>query len=169
MMGGRARPDAAGRDRVTQPANRGRCKCTPQEAPTATASCSTRCAYAWFGPRLRAYTAVLHRVLDLPRVLALPCLRACITLCLSVFAWRLSIFLQFSVSPRTHSTRAHAFTRPRQGRYKRGDVCLLKSPSHPDQVIVKRLVGSCLRACVLCMYANAYMQSRTRLTFSSVY
>jgi hypothetical protein len=52
----------------------------------------------------------------------------------------------FSVSPRTHSTRAHAFTRPRQGRYKRGDVCLLKSPSHPDQVIVKRLVGSCLRA-----------------------
>ena len=52
----------------------------------------------------------------------------------------------FSVCPCTHSTRAHAFTRPRQGRYKRGDVCLLKSPSHPDQVIVKRLVGSCLRA-----------------------
>jgi len=163
--------------------------------------------------RRRWACAVLHRVFDLPRVLALPCLRACITWCLSVFAWCLSICLQFQCIPpvpTAHSTRAHAFTRPRQGRYKRGDVCLLKSPSHPDQVIVKRLVGSCLRAletrvqsfvreccasthaycvymhmptcvlrmptcvlrmptCVLRIHAYAYMQSRTRPIFSSVY
>lgn len=34
----------------------------------------------------------------------------------------------------TH-TRTHA-----QGRYKRGDICLIKSPTHPDKMIVKRLV-----------------------------
>mmetsp|Transcript_45882 Transcript_45882/g.73929 ORF Transcript_45882/g.73929 Transcript_45882/m.73929 type:complete len:170 (+) Transcript_45882:140-649(+) len=29
----------------------------------------------------------------------------------------------------------------RMGRYKRGDICLIKSPTHPDKVIVKRLIA----------------------------
>ena len=52
--------------------------------------------------RRRRACAVLHRVLDLPRVLALPCLRACracINWCMSVFAWCLSICLQFQCMP----------------------------------------------------------------------
>jgi len=41
----------------------------------------------------------------------------------------------------THThTRTHAHAH--QGRYKRGDICLIKSPTHPDKVIVKRLVPS---------------------------